>query len=102
MGFLTGSTSSLPISPKPLQLPQDILTIKTPKAHIETVVVAEEVGVEAEKVQVVYLLNCSNLQSLYKDHQEEESRLRPLMSLMETKGKPKCSLTNSTCYLKET
>ena len=101
MGFLTGSTSSLPISPKPLQLPQDILTIKTPKAHIETVVVAEEVGVEAEKAQADHLPDCSNLQSLFKDHQKEESRSRPLMSLTETKKRPRSSLTNSTCCLKK-
>ena len=85
--------------------------MKTPVALMETGMVIhqteemedhQEAEVVEEEVQVDHLPDYSNLQFPFKDHQEEESRSRPLMSLTETENKPRSSLTNSTCYSKET
>ena len=62
----------------------------------------EVVVMEKKKVQMDHLSDCSNLQSPFKDHQEEESRSKPLTSLMEIESEPKYSLTNSIWCLKET
>ena len=62
----------------------------------------EAVVMEEKKVQMDHLSDCSNLQSPFKDHQEEESRSKPLTSLMKTENEPGFSSTNSTCCSRET
>ena len=74
--------------------------------HLEAEVVEDHqtvvVVVEREEAQADCLLDHSNLQSLFKHHQEKESKSEPLTSLTETESEPRSSLTNFTCCSKET